>query len=51
MKTIKESGINHEGMSHPGVVHLVTKGDSTGQLGLYRFETQMMAGHGKHTIS
>ncbi len=40
-----------EGMSHPGVVHLVTKGDSTGQLGLYRFETQMMAGHGKHTVS
>jgi len=32
-------------------VHLVTKGDSTGQLGLYRFETQMMAGHGKHTVS
>jgi len=40
-----------EGMSQPGVVHLVTKGESTGQLGLYRFETQMMAGHGKHTVS
>ena len=37
-----------EGLANPGVVHLVTKGGSTGQLGLYRFETQMMSGHGKH---
>lgn len=29
-----------EGLSKPGVVHMVTKG-VTGQLGLYRFETQM----------
>jgi ATP-dependent Lon protease len=39
-----------EGPPHPGVVHLVTQGNS-GQIGLYRFETQMMAGNGKHTVS
>ncbi len=39
-----------EGLSKPGVVHLVTKGDA-GKLGLYRFETQMMAGTGRHTVS
>lgn len=39
-----------EGASKPGVVHLVTKG-ATDQLGLYRFETQMTAGNGKHTAS
>ena len=39
-----------EGSPHPGVVHLVTQG-TTGQLGLYRFETQIMAGNGKHSVS
>jgi len=39
-----------EGLANPGVVHLVAKG-SSGQIGLYRFETQMMAGHGKHTVT
>ncbi len=39
-----------EGMSKPGVVHMVTKG-SSGQLGLYRFETQMTPGNGKHSTS
>jgi len=38
------------GASRPGVVHLVTQGGS-GQLGLYRFETQMVAGNGKHSLS
>jgi ATP-dependent Lon protease len=32
------------------VVHMVTKG-VTGQLGLYRFETQMTPGNGKHSTS
>ncbi len=39
-----------EGVSKPGVVHLVTKG-ATDQPGLYRFETQMTAGNGKHSVS
>lgn len=39
-----------EGMGKPGVVHMVTKGGS-GQLGLYRFETQMTPGNGKHSTS
>jgi len=39
-----------EGMLNPGVVHLISRGMS-GQLGLYRFETQMTAGTGKHTTS
>jgi len=39
-----------EGLGKPGVVHMVTKG-VTGQLGLYRFETQMTPGNGKHTTS
>ncbi len=39
-----------EGLPRAGVVHLVTQG-STGQLGLYRYETQMMAGSGKHSVS
>ena len=39
-----------EGVSKPGVVHLVTKG-ATNQPGLYRFETQMTAGNGKHSVS
>ncbi|MBD2803155.1 protease Lon-related BREX system protein BrxL [Xenorhabdus sp. ZM] len=38
------------GMPKPGVVHLVTQADS-GLMGLYRFETQMMAGSGKHSVS
>jgi len=36
--------------SKPGVVHLVTKG-ATEQPGLYRFERQMTAGNGKHSVS
>lgn len=39
-----------EGLGKPGVVHLVTKGASS-QLGLYRFETQMTPGNGKHSTS
>ena len=39
-----------EGIGKPGVVHMVTKG-GTGQLGLYRFETQMTPGNGKHSTS
>ncbi|ELN2578982.1 protease Lon-related BREX system protein BrxL [Enterobacter kobei] len=38
------------GMLKPGVVHLVTQADS-GMTGLYRFETQMTAGNGKHAVS
>ncbi len=40
-----------EGLSHLGVVYLVTKGERTGQLGLYRFETQMMPGKGRHAAT
>ena len=39
-----------EGLGKPGVVHLVTKG-ATDQPGLYRFETQMTVGNGRHTVS
>lgn len=39
-----------EGLPRPGVVHLVTQGSSS-QLGLYRYETQMMAGSGKLSVS
>ena len=39
-----------EGSPRPGVVHLVTQG-SSGQLGLYRFETQIMSGNGKNSVS
>ncbi|PLC56097.1 TIGR02688 family protein [Photobacterium carnosum] len=39
-----------EGTTSPGVVHVVAAGNS-GQLGLYRFETQMTAGNGKHNTS
>lgn len=39
-----------EGQLSPGVVHLISKG-SSGQLGLYRFETQMTAGTGRLTTS
>lgn len=38
------------GQPKPGVVHLVTQADS-GMAGLYRFETQMTAGNGKHAVS
>jgi ATP-dependent Lon protease len=44
------SNLIPEGLPKPGVVHLVTKG-AAGQLGLYRFETQMTAGNGKHSAS
>jgi ATP-dependent Lon protease len=44
------SNLIPEGTPKPGVIHLVTKG-VTGQLGLYRFETQMTAGNGKHSAS
>jgi ATP-dependent Lon protease len=39
-----------EGSTVPGVVHLVAPGNS-GQLGLYRYETQMTPGSGKHNTS
>ena len=39
-----------EGELHSGVLYLVTRGGS-GQLGLYRFETQSTPGTGKHTTS
>ena len=39
-----------EGIPRPGVVHLVTQG-SGDKLGLYRYETQMMPGSGKHSVS
>lgn len=39
-----------EGAPRPGVVHLVTQGGS-GQLGLYRFESQMVAGTGKYSVT
>lgn len=45
------SSLIPEGLGKPGVVHMVTKGSSTGQLGLYRFETQMTPGNGKHSTS
>src|SRR5690606_10483008 len=35
----------------PGVVHAVGRGGPTDQLGLYRIETQMMPGNGKHSVS
>ncbi len=44
------SALIPEGMPRPGVTYLVTQGN-TGQLGLYRYETQMTAGTGKHTVS
>jgi ATP-dependent Lon protease len=40
-----------EGTSHPGVVYAVCRGDASGQIGLYRFETQMTPGNGKHSTS
>jgi ATP-dependent Lon protease len=39
-----------EGLANPGVVYLVAQG-ATAHLGLYRFETQMMAGNGKYSVS
>ena len=39
-----------EGMPRPGVLHLVTQG-LNGQIGLYRYETQMTPGNGKHAVS
>ena len=50
---VPEQGGSHlipEGIPKPGVVHLVTRG-TTDQLGLYRFETQMTPGNGKHSVS
>ena len=38
------------GMPKPGVVHLVIQAES-GMTGLYRFETQMTACNGKHSVS
>ena len=38
-----------EGLPRAGVVHGYS--GSTGQFGLYRYETQMMAGSGKHSVS
>ncbi len=39
-----------EGSTAPGVVHFIALGNSS-QLGLYRYETQMTAGSGKHNTS
>jgi ATP-dependent Lon protease len=39
-----------EGPMHAGVVHTISAG-SSGNLGLYRFETQMTSGNGKHNTS
>lgn len=44
------SSLISEGIPRPGVVHLVAQG-ANGQLGLYRYETQMMPGSGKYTVS
>ncbi|WP_233269074.1 protease Lon-related BREX system protein BrxL [Paraglaciecola sp. L1A13] len=38
------------GISKPGVVHFVSVG-ATGKLGVYRLESQMTAGNGKHSTS
>lgn len=45
------SSLIPEGMPKPGVVHAVGRGGPTDQLGLYRIETQMMPGNGKHSVS
>lgn len=44
------SQLIQEGVPRPGVIHLVSQGVS-GQIGLYRIETQIMAGNGRHTVS
>jgi len=44
------SKIIPEGSPRPGVIHIVTQG-AREQLGLYRFETQMMSGNGKQSVS
>lgn len=51
--TLPEQGGNQlipAGPAKPGVVYAITRG-SVGQLGLYRYETQMITGTGKHTAS
>ncbi|MCB5160342.1 protease Lon-related BREX system protein BrxL [Marinomonas algarum] len=51
--SVPEQGGNKlipEGVPKPGVIHLVSQG-SSGQIGLYRYETQMMSGSGKHSVS
>jgi len=45
------SSLIPEGVPKAGVVHAVARGGSTGQLGLYRLETQVMPGNGKHSVS
>ena len=50
---VPEQGGNNlipEGPMHAGVVHTISFGAS-GNLGLYRFETQMTSGNGKHNTS
>lgn len=50
---VPEQGGNNlipEGPMHAGVVHTISTG-SSGHLGLYRFETQMTSGTGKHSTS
>lgn len=44
------SNLIPEGQPNPGVVHLVAN-SARNQLGLYRFETQITAGNGRHTAS
>ncbi|MGJ8674600.1 MAG: protease Lon-related BREX system protein BrxL [Pseudoalteromonas sp.] len=38
------------GISNPGVIHFVSEG-SSGKLGVYRLESQMTPGNGKHSTS
>ncbi len=45
------SSLLPEGMPKPGVVHAIARSGSSGQLGLYRIETQMTPGNGKHSVS
>jgi len=45
------SSLIPEGMPKAGVVHAVGRGGPSDQLGLYRIETQMMPGNGKHSVS
>lgn len=44
------SALIPEGVSKPGVVHFIAKG-STEKVGLYRLETQMMPGNGRHSVT
>ena len=50
---VPEQGGSHlipTGLANPGVVHFVSEG-TTGKLGVYRLESQMTPGNGKHSTS